>query len=522
MKVKLAGYNVDADLLGKVLRGEPLSEDEKLALTPEVISASYARISRDPRPIQELRDDAKKEVAGAWKTNMSIYYDMGHHSIAEHAVFNFDIEDISRKAVEDLEHGRLRSYTEKSQRYQKLKDDFIIPHKLDDIDKREFIELVNYQNSQYHKIFPVLASHFEKKFPELDKKTIENKAKEDARYVTSLAMAAQVGMTTNGRSLERMIRRFIFDPKEETRQLGWELYYKAVDKASSLFFLCLEKNFYKYWHEKAEEIQEQNPKEAARLMALKYENDYFEKMPSHLQKIVQETFEQYPESDRTSIAALSEDDVELVHYDPEADIKIAAAVLFSQSHRDYVECFNLAYKLDDEGKLKGLFKEIFRHVSKHDSFQREFEAIDFTFVFPISAAGFGQLKRHRMVTILKQYYNPKLGITVPDSFIESKLTSAIHEVAEKSVEKYEKAKERYGIDVAEYYLIQAHNAKVYVKFNARELGAISRLREDIHAQWDIRSKFVKASKLARKVAPFTCMLLGGRHEVDEIRKRIYD
>lgn len=521
MKVKLAGYNVDVDLLEKALRGEPLSEDEKLALTPEVISASYARISRDPRPIRELRDDAKKEVAGARKTNMSIYYDMGHHSIAEHAVFNFDIEDISRKAVEDLEHGRLRSYTEKSQRYQKLKDDFIVPEELDAQDKKEFIELVNYQNEWYHKIFPVLASHFEKKFPKLDKKTAENKAKEDTRYVTSLAMAGQVGMTVNGRSLERMIRRFIFNPKAETRQLGWELYYKAVDKAPSLFFLCLEKNFYEYWHKRAEEVREKNPKEAARLMALKYENDYFEKMPSHLQKIVKQTFEQHPESDRTSIAALREDDVELVHYDPEADIKVAATLLFNQSQRDYVECFNLAYKLDEEGKLEDFFKETLRYVSKYDSFQREFEAIDFAFVFPISATGFAQLKRHRMMTLLKQYYNPDLGITVPDSFIETQLMGAIHEVAERSREKYEKAKIKYGIDVAEYYLIQAHNARVYVKFNARELGAISRLREDINAQWDIRNKIVKAAKLAKKVAPLTCMLLGGRHEVDDVRRSLY-
>lgn len=521
MKVKLAGYNVDVDLLGKALLDEPLSKDEKLALTPEVISASYARISRDPRPIQELRDDAKKEVANARKTNMSIYYDMGHHSIAEHAVFNFDIEDISRKVAEDLEHGRLRSYTEKSQRYQKLKDDFIVPEELDAQDKIEFIELVSYQNEQYHKIFPVLASYFEKTFPKLDKKTIENKAKEDARYVTSQAMATQVGMTANARSLERMIRSFIFNPKAETRQLGWELYYRAVDKAPSLFFLCLEKNFYEYWHNKAEEIREKNPKEAARLMALKYENDYFEKMPSHLQKLVKETFEQHPESDRTSIAALREDDVELVQYDPEADIKVAAALLFNRSQRDYVECFNLAYKLNNEGKLKDFFKETFRYISKYDSFQREFETIDFAFVFPISATGFAQLKRHRMMTLLKQHYDPELGITVPDSFIELKLMDTIQEVAERSREKYEKAKEKYGIDVAEYYLIQAHNARVYVKFNARELGAISRLREDIHAQWDIRSKFVKASKLAKKVAPLTCMILGGRHEFDDIRKRVY-
>ena len=58
MKVNLAGYNVDTAILREIEQKVGKRED----LTPEVISAAYARISRDPRPIDEIRKDARDEV----------------------------------------------------------------------------------------------------------------------------------------------------------------------------------------------------------------------------------------------------------------------------------------------------------------------------------------------------------------------------------------------------------------------------------------------------------------------------
>ena len=110
MKVYLAGFNVDATILREF--EEKLGKREDL--TPEVLSAAYARISRDPRPINEIRKHAREEVERSRKSNSTIIFKMGHHSIAEHAVFNLDIIGVSRFAMEELEKFRLCSYTEKS------------------------------------------------------------------------------------------------------------------------------------------------------------------------------------------------------------------------------------------------------------------------------------------------------------------------------------------------------------------------------------------------------------------------
>ncbi len=47
MRVVLAGYNVDSTVLHEAREAGVPREH----LTPEVLSAAYARISRDPRPV---------------------------------------------------------------------------------------------------------------------------------------------------------------------------------------------------------------------------------------------------------------------------------------------------------------------------------------------------------------------------------------------------------------------------------------------------------------------------------------
>ena len=92
-EVILAGYNLDVELMNALRRGEAVPA------TPETVSAAYARISRDERPVTELRRIARGEVEKARQSNQRIVFQMGHHSVAEHAVFNFDVLGVSRLAI---------------------------------------------------------------------------------------------------------------------------------------------------------------------------------------------------------------------------------------------------------------------------------------------------------------------------------------------------------------------------------------------------------------------------------------
>ena len=57
-----------------------------------------------------MREKARKEIEKARKSNKTIIFDVGHSSIAEHAVFNIDIINISRLLAEKLEKNASNFY----------------------------------------------------------------------------------------------------------------------------------------------------------------------------------------------------------------------------------------------------------------------------------------------------------------------------------------------------------------------------------------------------------------------------
>src|SRR4030042_77530 len=236
MDVILAGHNIDYDIIRESAAERPERQD----LTPETIAAAYARISRYPRPVNELRRIARGEVEKARASNRIIVFEMGHSSIAEHAVFNLDVLGVSRLLVEEIEKFRLASYTEKSQRYVLLQDDFVIPAEIRQAGLEEdFVAAVRMQNHFYHKLYEKLRPHAFARNPELaadpaNKSLLEGWAKEDDRYVLALATETQLGMTVNARNIELMIRRLAACPLAEANEYSRRLYGATRDVAPSL------------------------------------------------------------------------------------------------------------------------------------------------------------------------------------------------------------------------------------------------------------------------------------------------
>ena len=197
MNVTLAGYNIDSSIIEELKNRAGWTEDN---VTPETLSAAYARISRDPADIGELRKISRTEVAKSRKSNETIIFGLGHSSVAEHAVFNFDIVGLSRLATEEVQKFRLASFTEKSQRYITLDGDFVMPQELEGTKYAEkFAEMIKLQNDAYFTLFEALkedlfAKNADKIKTKRDKIDLETKAKEDARYIVGLATKSQFGM----------------------------------------------------------------------------------------------------------------------------------------------------------------------------------------------------------------------------------------------------------------------------------------------------------------------------------------
>ena len=63
---------------------------------------------------------------------------------------------------------------------------------------------------------------------------LEGWAKEDARYILSLATETQLGMTINARNLELMLRRLAAHPLAEAQEYSSKLYEATKNIAPSL------------------------------------------------------------------------------------------------------------------------------------------------------------------------------------------------------------------------------------------------------------------------------------------------
>jgi flavin-dependent thymidylate synthase len=482
LHVTLAGFNVDINTLNELITAvyEGAPPPARESITPETISAAYARISRNPAEVGELREISRHEVEKARRSNENIVFGLGHSSVAEHASFNMDVVGISRLGVEAVERHRLASFTEKSQRYIKLDGDIVIPPEIVEAGfEKEFLALIERQNSAYFKLHPKLTDYFIPRCEAKGEKNPERAAKafasEDARYVVSLATQAQFGMTLNARTLEMMIRDALAHPLKEINLFGRQLRDAVHPIAPSLI---------KY------------------IEATDFERDQFARM-CHW--------------DHQGISDIPP--VRLLAHTPDGDVMVIAAMLVNQRNLDWDSATELIRSWSDEQR-SGMVHSTLRNGRPWDPPPREFELADFTFELSLSAAAYGQLKRHRMSTQILGPYDPSLGWTVPDSVREADGEDLFNEVMEASAFLGRKIAARHPA-AAPYALTNAHRRRVLFKANAREMYHVSRLREDLHAQWDIRRIAAEMVHQAKEVAPVLMTMAVGKHEFEKRRIEVY-
>jgi len=508
MKVILAGFNVDTERLfeykKKAQKLKDLSQkrdgqDEEITdflnefgtseeLTPETFSAAYARISRDPRPVNELRHVAVQEVETARKLNESIIFGMGHSSVAEHAIFNLDIIGISRFVTEELQKTRLASYTEKSQRYITLTDDHVIPKEIIDAGIEDpFKGAVSHLNQTYHKLYEGLLPLMDKKHPDLAKdkrgKTIlDGWAKEDARYIVPLATQTQMGMTANSRVLEMTIRRLSASELIEAQELAKNIYDAAFPHAPSL---------------------------------IKYAKgtDYDKKTDD----LIKESFRTHTPK-KPKVDEIDNFSLKLIDHTKDGDIRLATALIFPNTNLDYASVLNTVKGMSQDN-LDKTIKSSFKYMESYDRAMREFEMINLTFEAVVSSSCFAQLKRHRMATIISQDYDTDLGVEIPGTILEANLQDDFTKAVAISEEIYEKIKSA-SPQSAPYILTNAHRLRVIISLNLRELYHIARIRIDKTAQWDIRNLSAAMVKMAKEVFPIGTALACSKDTFEKTKESI--
>jgi len=301
------------------------------------------------------------------------------------------------------------------------------------------------------------------------KRELEGKAKEDARYVLSLATESQMGMTINARSLAALLRRLDALDLVEAGELKDAIESVIKPVAPSLIRYTSTDDF-------KTSLMEILPK--------------MDKIPTN-------------------------DNLELLGCSNNPEDSILTCLLFEKYGYDIALIMLWVKRLSTAEKSR-IFEEIFKNLKSFHALPRSFEVSHFAFQITMSSSCYAQMKRHRICTIIKSDYSPEIGYITPPLLQEMGMQQEIDELMQKVINVYSSL-ENVKKGLGNYIMTNGHKVSIIFEANLRELYHFSRLRSDKHAQWEIQAISKQIEGILKEKAPLAAKFLMGKDEFERSR-----
>lgn len=435
-------------------------------LTEEQLAVVFAMTSRRPEPFNEIADMVTAEKAADFHERWVLSY--GHASVAEHAIIHMAVENISRLACDTLEDNRLASYTEKSSRYQVIEPGYYhVPQELEGHALRQlYVDTCDTLFAAYERLVEGLRAYLPSVRPrQSDERDsayslrIRREATDSARFLLPAATLTNVGVTMNARSLEHAITKLVSSDLAEERWLG-------------------------------EALKEQGRRITPTLIKYAERNDYLV-LSREAQKDMALPYAE-PGNDSSAEATL-------VHYDPDAESKVAAALLYRFAHQPYAEIWKLVQGMGALERQKVIGRAL-ESLGPHDVPVREMETVDYTFDLVMDYGAYREFKRHRMQTYIPQPPTVEHGYLVPPLVKDAGLQAEFEAAIGKAEDAFHTIRAQ-SPRAAEYLVTHAHKRRVLSKMNLRECYHLFKLRTGPEAHFSIRPVVAAAMREAQKVHP---------------------
>ena len=341
-------------------------------LTEEQIAVAFAMTSRRPEPFDEIAQQVSQEKAADFHERWVLGY--GHASVAEHAVVHLAVENVSRLACDTLEDNRLASYTEKSSRYQVMdRDHYHVPSELEKhADLRQgYIGACEALFAEYGTLIEGCMTHLREVHPQRQRERdgaytlrLRRIATDHCRAILPAATLTNVGVTANARTLEHAISKLLSGRLEEEVELG-------------------------------NEVREQARRITPTLIKYANHNEYLASAPKRREELAYRSGVEGVGSYDDSPRGCAPPQVRLLHWDPQAEEKLSAALLYGGGHMHYEEVWRRVQELGGDGRQKTI-DECLQGLGPHDPPPREFELVDYTFEYMMDYGAYREFKRHRM------------------------------------------------------------------------------------------------------------------------------
>lgn len=408
-------------------------------------------------------EEAPKDQTAAIKKAQNFYDRIldgyGDDSIGELGGAHLAIENVSMLAAKLIEDCRIGgSPLEKSTRYiyfdEKVNGEYLFykePILMTSAYRDLYLDTCNMLFETYSKLIPPLTAIIKQKMPydpSLSKTAyaaaLRAKVLDCLRGILPAGTLTNMGVYGNGRFFEQLIHKLHCNNLVEMQDIG----KRTQDELGKIMPSFIRRADMSHKTHKSY-------------------TDFYESMQNDLKIVTNEnnTFEEHE----------MEPGVHLLEADSDAVIKVAAALLFTNSKKSLHDLKKHCEKLSEEEIARILdAASASRETRRHKS-PRALEHAHFTFEILADFGVYRDLHRHRMLTQERQFLSCDYDYFIPEELIGTEWEASYREAMTIAKQAFDAIQKKLP-EEAQYIVPMAYNVRWYFEVNLRALQWLCELR----------------------------------------------
>jgi thymidylate synthase ThyX len=440
---------------------------------PEVVKgALFARYSRTHKSLRRLfldefvgeldiegdaTIDATVGLERAEQLYDKVFFEYGDDSVAQLGGVHLACEQASNLLTKILEWGRLMAYLEQSTRYIAYdarlggryrfhRDPEILASPLG----TRYVGDMDRLFDAYAELLPEVQEWCRERFPKdaedsdfVYRQSIRAKALDSVRGVLPAASLSNVGIYGTGQAYEALLLRMRSHPLPEARAYA-DLMLAELRKVIPSFLKRVDlPDRGGVWSEYFQETREATAEIAAKLFG-------------------DEEPQAVPE-------------VSLVDFDPEAEDKVLAAMLYPHTSLPEHQLIARVRAMTTDERLALVDAYVGERSNRRHKPGRALERVFYRFDICSDYGAFRDLQRHRMMTIEWQSLSPRHGYDVPEAVQGAGVADRFHDAMARSAALHDALEEHFPAS-ASYAVSLAYKVRYVMQFNARQAMHLLELR----------------------------------------------
>ncbi|MCA1559918.1 MAG: FAD-dependent thymidylate synthase [Acidobacteria bacterium] len=437
-------------------------------LSETVKGALFARYSRSAKSLRRLfldefadqvsvaaAADEQVGVARAEKLYARVFNEYGDDSVAQLGGAHIACEYVSNILTKVLEWGRLMAYLEQSTRYVPYTDKlhghwrYHVPAELEGALRDRYIRTMDTAFEVYASWIPRMQAYFDERYPKsagdpdsVHRAAIRAKALDTLRGMLPAATQSHVGIYGTGQAFEALLLRMRASPLDEVRACGDELLRELRTVIPAFLVRVDQPDRGGRWSEYLQDARARTTEAAERLVA--------------------------PREARAEVT--------LTAFDPDGEIKVAAAALYAASDLPDDQLLAIVRRMPADDRAAVLRAYVGTRSNRRHRPGRAFERTAYRFDVLTDYGAFRDLQRHRLLTLEWQPLTPKHGSVEPEAIGDAGAADDWRRVMENSAALFDAIAGAGLHAVAPYAVAMAYRVRFYMEMNAREAMHVIELR----------------------------------------------